>query len=158
MRLSTPVSRRNVRLNASAENVVASTAIPAMPGTMTLRSCWLPCRIAPKKPRNSSGSRKLKNAADGLRQNSRRSRRYWRQASASALGDRTVPVAGAAAVAVLLACIRRQLQVDLFERRPRDFELGQALPTAQRLARQLVQQLGRLVGDVLDEIAVGVAI
>src|SRR5690242_20029064 len=130
MRLSTPVSRRNVRLKASAENVVASTAMPAMPGTITLRSCWLPCRIAPKNARNSSGSRKLKNAAEGLRQNSRRSRRYWRQVSASALGE-------AAEAEALLACIRRQLQVDLFQRRPRDLELAEALAAAQRLAGQL---------------------
>src|SRR5947209_15560813 len=44
--------------------------------------CWLPLKMAPKKVRNSSGSMKLKKAALGLRQNSRRSRRYCRQARA----------------------------------------------------------------------------
>ena len=83
IRLSTPDSRRNVRLKASAEKVVESTLIPAIPGTITLRSFWLLLKIAPKKPRNSSGSRKLKNAALGLRQNSLRSRRYWRHTSAA---------------------------------------------------------------------------
>src|SRR5436309_14255883 len=99
MRLSTPDSRRNVRLKASAENVVDSTAIPAMPGTMTLRSFWLDEKIAPKKTRNSSGSRKLKNAALGLRQNRRRSRRYCLHVSATASG-----------------LIGGQLEVDLLQR------------------------------------------
>src|SRR6059058_4753380 len=110
MRFNTPDSRRNVRLKASALNVVDSTAIPAIPGTMTLRSFWLSLKIAPKKPRKSSGRRKLKKAALGLRQNRRRSRRYWRQVRASS--D---------------TLIRRQLQVDLLQRRPRDLELLQAL-------------------------------
>ena len=65
---------------ASAENVVDITAIPAMPGTMTCRFASSPAKIAPNSARNSSGSRKLKNAALGLRQNIRRSSRYWRQA------------------------------------------------------------------------------
>src|SRR5436309_15310627 len=98
MRLSTPASRRNVRLKASAEKVVDRTAMPAMPGTMTFRSLWLALKIAPNSTRNSSGSRKLKNAALGLRQKSRRSRRYWRQVSATS------------------DLIGRQLQVDLLER------------------------------------------
>ena len=34
---------------ARAENVVDITLIPAIPGTITLRSCWLPLKIAPKK-------------------------------------------------------------------------------------------------------------
>src|SRR5919205_4201481 len=102
MRFNTPCSRRNVMLNASAVNVVDITLIPAMPGTITFRSCWLPCRIAPKKARNSNGSRKLKNAALGLRQNSRRSSRYCRQVRA-----RSDLIGG-------------QLQVDLLQRRARD--------------------------------------
>ena len=65
---------------ARAENVVDITAIPAMPGTMTCRFASSPAKIAPNRARNSSGSRKLKNAALGLRQNIRRSSRYWRQA------------------------------------------------------------------------------
>src|SRR3954469_17435675 len=143
MRFSTPVSRRNVRLNASAENVVESTAMPAMPGTMTLRSSWFPCSSAPKNPRNSSGSRKLKNAAEGLRQNSRRSSRYWRQVSAAAPG-----------LAPLLMGVRRQLEVDLLQRGARDLQVGQALAATQRLAGELVQQHGRVVGDVLVQVAV----
>ncbi len=50
-----------------------------MPGTMTLRSFWLE-NSAPNMPSSSSGSRKPKNAAVGLRQNIRRSSRNWRQA------------------------------------------------------------------------------
>src|SRR6185503_14294790 len=135
MRLSTPDSRRKTRLKASAENVVASTLMPAIPGTITSRSaCWS-LKIAPNRARNSSGSRKLKNAALGLRQNSRRSRRYWRQVSAAS------------------DLIGGQLQVDLLQRRPRDLELLQALAARQRLRGQVVQQRGRVVGDVLDELA-----
>src|SRR4051794_35926107 len=133
MRLSTPLSRRNVRLKASAENVVASTLIPAIPGTMTSRSSWLPCRMAPNRARKSSGSRKLKKAALGLRQNSRRSRRYCRQVRAR-------------------SDIRRQLQVDLLQRRARDLEPVELLAARERLAGQLVQQPRRVVGHVLDEL------
>ena len=61
----------------SDENVVAMIDMPAMPGIRTFKSSWLPLKIAPKSARKSSGSRKLKNAALGLRQNIRRSRRYW---------------------------------------------------------------------------------
>jgi hypothetical protein len=68
-------------LKASALKVVDITDIPAIPGTITCRSRRRLCSSAPKKPRNSSGSRKLKNAALGLRQNILRSSRYWRQAS-----------------------------------------------------------------------------
>src|SRR5947209_6286964 len=139
MRLSTPLSRRKTRLKASAEKVVASTAMPAMPGTITLRSCWLPCRIAPKSARNSSGSRKLKNAALGLRQNSRRSRRYWCQTRAA-------------------SDIGGELQVDLLQRRADDLEVLQPLAARQRLAGQLVQEPRRVVGDVLDELARGIAV
>ena len=66
---------------ASAENVVAITLMPAIPGTITSRSESLPAKIAPNSARNSSGSAMLKNAALGLRQNIRRSSRYWRQAA-----------------------------------------------------------------------------
>src|SRR3954452_3209503 len=139
MRLSTPASRRYVRLKASAENVVASTLIPAIPGTITLRSFWLALKIAPNSPRNRSGSRKLKNAALGLRQNSRRSRRYWRQVSAAS------------------DLIGGQLQVDLLERRADDLEVLEALAAAEGIARQLVQQGGRVVGDLLVMLAGRVA-
>src|SRR3954463_16341672 len=139
MRLSTPDSRRNVRLKASAENVVESTLMPAMPGTMTSRSSWLSLKIAPKKARNSSGSRKLKNAALGLRQKSLRSRRYWRQ------------------VRTASDLIGGQLQVDLLERRAHDLEVLEALAAAEGIARQLVQQGGRVVGDLLVMLAGRVA-
>src|SRR3954452_18558715 len=120
MRLSTPFSRRKVRLKARAENVVDRTAMPAMPGTITSRLSWLSLKIAPNSARKSSGSRKLKNAALGLRQNSRRSRRYCLHVSAR-------------------SDIRRQLQVDLLQRGPRDREVVEALAARQRLAGQLVQ-------------------
>src|SRR3954454_8233603 len=140
MRLSTPDSRRNVRLKASAENVVESTLIPAMPSTITSRSSWLPEKIAPKKARNSSGSRKLKNAALGLRQKSLRSRRYcFHVRTASDL-------------------IGGQLQVDVLQRRAGDLDLVEALAAGQRLAGQLVQGARRVVGDRLDQLAAGVAV
>src|SRR5437588_2708124 len=105
-------------LNARAVNVVDITAMPAMPGTITFRACWLPWRIAPKNARNSSGSRKLKNAALGLRQNSRRSSRYCRHASAtpSATDDRLRGLLGCA------GRLRGQLEVDVLERRARHGE------------------------------------
>src|SRR5919202_4819286 len=102
MRFSTPCSRRNVMLKARALKVVAITLMPAIPGMITARSRGLEENTNPKTARKSSGSTKLKKAADGLRQNIRRSSRYWRQVSAvsSAIGG--------------------QLQVDLLERGARD--------------------------------------
>src|SRR4051812_29666368 len=141
MRLSTPFSRRKVRLKASAENVVDSTAMPAMPGTITSRLSWLSLKIAPNSARNSSGSRKLKNAALGLRQNSRRSNRYCRQVRTAASG-----------------LIGGELQVDLFQRRARALEVLETLAPPQRLAGELVQQRRRVVGDVLDELTARVAV
>src|SRR3954454_11760459 len=96
MRFSTPCSRRNVRFIASALNVVDITLMPAMPGTMTSRLDWSPPKMAPKSARNSRGRKKLKNAADGLRQNIRRSRRYWCQArtAESATGGRLLGLGG----------------------------------------------------------------
>ncbi len=108
-------------LKASAVNVVDITLIPAMPGTITLRSCWLPLKMAPKKARNSSGSRKLKNAALGLRQNSLRSSRYWRQARVSVSG--------------IFAHVRGQLQVHVLERRPGHRQPLESLAPRQRLLR-----------------------
>ena len=61
---------------ANALNVVAMMLMPAIPGTITSRFSWSPLKIAPKSVKNSSGRTKLKNAAVGLRQNIRRSRRY----------------------------------------------------------------------------------
>src|SRR5919202_2460134 len=95
--------------------------------------------MAPNSARNSSGSRKLKNAALGLRQNIRRSRRYWRQLSASA------------------SPIGRELEIDLFEAGPGDAEVAQALPTLQRGAGHLVQESGGVVGLALDANPVAVA-
>src|SRR5689334_17210834 len=99
-------------LNASAENVVAMTAMPAMPGTITSSCSWSEENTAPNSARKSSGSRKLKNAALGLRQNMRRSSRYWRQVrtARSAIGG-----------------LRGQLEVDLFEARAAHREVVQAL-------------------------------
>ena len=45
---------------------------------MTSSVFWSPEKIAPKRKRKSSGRMKEKNAAVGLRQNIRRSRRHWR--------------------------------------------------------------------------------
>src|SRR3954470_15598760 len=139
MRLSTPASRRYVRLKASALNVVASTLIPAMPGTMTSRLSWLSLKIAPNRNRNSSGSRKLKNAALGLRQNSRRSSRYWRQVRAT-------------------SDIGRQLQVDVLQRRPGDLQVLQPLAARQGLAGQHVQRRRGVVGEDLVQLALRVAV
>src|SRR3954454_19520456 len=132
MRLRTPCSRRKTRFMASALKVVDMTARPAMPGSMTSRSDWLELKIAPNSARNSSVRAKLKNAADGLRQNRRRSRRYWRQArpTASATG------------ALRLLGVGGQLEVDVLERGPRDGEVAQRRPAGQGAARELVQQRG----------------
>src|SRR3954466_4618622 len=129
-------------LNASAENVVAITLMPAMPGTITSSCSWSLEKTAPNSARNSSGSRKLKNAALGLRQNMRRSRRYWRQVSTarSAIGRS-----------------RGQLEVDLFEARAAHRQVLQALPARERRRRQLRQPRGRVVGDLLVRLPVGVA-
>src|SRR3954452_6584 len=139
MRLSTPCSRRNVMFMANALNVVAMMLMPAIPGTITSRFSWSPLKIAPKSVKNSSGRTKLKNAAVGLRQNIRRSRRYWRQArtAASATGR----------------LLRGELQVDVLERRPRDRQVAQRLVAGQRGRSQLVQQRGGVVGLALLQLA-----
>ena len=105
---------------ASAENVVDITAIPAMPGTITCRFASSPAKIAPNSARNSSGSRKLKNAALGLRQNILRSSRYWRHAAASPRDRGRAPGArGRTGRARGRSCGRLggQLQVDVLEAR-----------------------------------------
>src|SRR3984893_18493953 len=107
--------------------------MPAMAGISRFSSCWFPCRIAPPPPRNSSGSRKLKNAALGLRQNMRRSRRYWRQASTDA--SRT-SVARPRALVRLLVC--GQFEVKVLQRGPADGELGQRLAARERFGGELV--------------------
>src|ERR1700726_3196294 len=126
IRLSTPDSRRKVMLYASAMNVADMTLMPAMPGTITLRSCWLFENAAPKIASSNSGSRKLKNAALGLRQNSLRSSRYWRQSRtvASAMPHR--PGAGADVARgdrLRLDQLGGQLEIDVLETRPRDAQL-----------------------------------
>src|SRR4051812_14125324 len=131
MRFSTPCSRRNVRFMTNDEKVVAMIDIPAMPGIRTSRSSWLPLKIAPKSARNSSGSRKLKNAALGLRQNIRRSRRYWCHASANASD-----------IGQLLRGGHRlggELEVDVLQRRARHRQVAQRLAARQRRGGQLVQ-------------------
>ena len=62
-------------------NVADITLMPAMPGTITSRSSSRPANTAPKIASSPSGSTTPKNAALGLRQNIRRSSRYWRHAT-----------------------------------------------------------------------------
>src|SRR5438270_5168152 len=111
------------------------TLMPAIIGTRRLSWCWLPLSAAPAPARISSGSMKLKNAALGLRQNMRRSRRYWRQLRARVSG------------------IGGQLQVHVLERWPGDRELFQALPARERLGRELVQARRHVIGMSIDELA-----
>src|SRR4051812_28590902 len=105
---------------ASALNVVDITLMPAMPGTITSRLSWSPPKIAPNSARNSSGRKKLKNAADGLRQNIRRSRRYWCQArtAESGTGRRLLRLG-------LGLGLGGELEVDVLERRPRHGQVAQ---------------------------------
>src|SRR3954463_2668584 len=132
MRFSTPCSRRNVMFMASALNVVDITLMPAMPGTMTSRLSWLPPKIAPNSARNSSGRKKLKNAADGLRQNIRRSRRDWCQArtAESGTGRRLLRLGFGLGLG-------GELEVDVLERRARHREVAQRGAAGERRAREL---------------------
>src|SRR2546422_753536 len=113
------------------------TLMPAIPGTSRFRSCCLPCKIAPKKPRNNSGSRKLKNAALGLRQYRLERRARARCSSAASLSGRR------------LSSIGREFEVHVLEARARHVQLPQALAARQRFARELVQQRRWLLGPVL---------
>src|SRR5690242_13787096 len=152
MRLSTPCSRRNVMFIASALNVVDMTLMPAMPGTITSRLCWLPPKIAPNSARKSSGRKKLKNAADGLRQNIRRSRRYWCQARVASLtGGRLLGLGRR--LGPLGDGLGGQLEVDVLERRARDRQVPERLAPCERGARELVQQRGRVLGLARGEVA-----
>src|SRR3954453_7934067 len=117
---------------ASALNVVDITLMPAMPGTITSRLSWSPPKIAPNSARNRSGRKKLKNAPDGLRQNIRRSRRYWFQA-------RTAESGTGGRLLRLGLRFGGQLEVDVLERRPRDRQVAQRLAARERGARELVQ-------------------
>src|ERR1700760_2474377 len=152
MRLSTPRSRRNTMLDDSAVNVADIPAMPAIDGTSLLRSLWLPLRMMPPATRNSSGSRKLKKAALGLRQNRRRSSRNSPQASETGDGAPSLTIGR------LLGRVGRQLQVDVLEGRPRHAEPLQTSSLGERGPGQLVQQRGRIVGLALDEAAVAVSV
>src|SRR3954453_6732023 len=154
MRLSTPCSRRNVRFIASALNVVDMTLMAAMPGTITFRLLWSPPKIAPNRARNRSGRKKLKNAADGLRQNIRRSSRYWCQArtAESATGGRLLGLGGR-----LGGRLGGQLEVDVLERGAGHGQVAQRLAPRERRARELVQQRGRVLGLARDDLAALVA-
>src|SRR4051795_591875 len=152
MRFRTPCSRRNVRFIASALNVVDITLIPAMPGTMTFSVFWSPPKIAPNSARNRSGRKKLKNAAEGLRQNIRRSRRYWCQArtAESGTGSRLLRFG-------LGLGLGRELEVDVLERRPRHGQVAQRRAAGERRARELVQQRRRVLGLPRHDLAALVA-
>src|SRR4051794_22988724 len=130
---------------ASALKVVDITLMPAMPGTMTSRLSWLPPKMAPNSARKSSGRKKLKNAADGLRQNIRRSRRYWCQArtAESGTGRRLLGLRLRLRLGLGLG---GQLEVDVLERRARHREVPQRLAAGERRTRQLVEQRGRVLG------------
>src|SRR5687768_8959700 len=90
-----------------------------MPGTSTSSCSWSPERIAPMRNKNSSGRTKLKKAADGLRQNILRSRRYWCQARAAASGTDGHLLRGDD-----VGRVGGQLQVDVLERGAHDGQLG----------------------------------
>src|SRR3954470_16384113 len=137
IRLSTPCSRRNVMFIASALNVVAMMLMPAIPGTITFRLFWSPPKIAPNSARNRSGRKKLKNAADGLRQNIRRSRRYWCQARTAESGTGRRLLRFRLGLGLGLG---GELQVDVLERRARHRQVAQRRAAGQRRAGELVQQ------------------
>src|SRR5690242_7673632 len=126
--------------------------MPAIDGTSLLRSVWLPLRMMPPATRNSRGSRKLKKAALGLRQNRRRSSRYWRQASESGAGERSLTIG------CLLRRVGRQLEVHVLERRPGHAESLETPSLGERAAGQLMQQRGRIVGLARNEATVPVSV
>src|SRR5688500_18703201 len=117
--------------------------IPAMPGTSTSSCSWSPAKIAPKRARKSSGRTKLKNAALGLRQNIRRSRRYWRHASSTMRG--------------LLRRLGRGVELDVLPRRAGHGEVADALAAGQGRRGQLVQQPGGVLGLAADQLSGGLA-
>ncbi len=67
-------------LIASAMNVVDMTLMPGDAGDDDVEVVLVAGEDRAEQREEESGSRKLKNAALGLRQNIRRSSRYWRQA------------------------------------------------------------------------------
>src|SRR3954453_22256667 len=152
MRFRTPCSRRNVMFMASALNVVDITLMPAIPGTMTSRLSWLPPKIAPNSARKSRGRKKLKNAAEGLRQNIRRSRRYWCQARAVSLTGCRLLCLGLR-LGALGHGLGGELEVDVLECRARDREVLEPFAAGERGARELVQERGRVLGLARGELA-----
>src|SRR3954451_14451804 len=141
MRLSSPCSRRKVMFIAIALNVDAITFMPAMPGMMMSRS--LAGVSEPMISRKTTGNRKPKNAAVGLRQNCWRSSRNWRQ-----------PMAIASDTDRLLLLVGGQLEVDVLEARPHDGQVAHWLPARESLGRQVVHQLRRVVDLSLVQLAV----
>src|SRR6478752_5569564 len=114
--------------------------MPAMAGMSRLRWCCLPCNIAPPATRNSSGSAKLKKAAEGLRQNILRSRRYCLQLRAIPSG------------------IGGELQVDVLQRGASHAQLLQPLPPGERLGGELVQRAGGVASLDLHALPACVAV
>src|SRR3954466_6730980 len=131
----------------SATNVPDMTDIPAMPGTRTLSSSWSPWKSRPKKARKSSGRPRLKNAALGLRQNRRRSRRYWCHSSATSdmTGLRLLDVGG-------------ELGLDVLQRGSADLQVLELLAAGQRVGGQAREQARGIVGHMLDLLAQRVAV
>src|SRR5947209_15053429 len=136
-------------------NVVDITLMPAIEGTSLLRLLWLPCRMMPPATRNSKGSTKLKKAALGLRQNRRRSSRYWRHASDSGAGAPSPTIGG---LLRLNRDIGGQLEVDVLERGPGDRQALEPASVGQRRGGQLVKKRGRIVGLALNQPPVAVSI
>src|SRR6478609_11408976 len=127
---------------AIALNVDAITFMPAMPGITMSRS--LAGVSDPMISRKTIGSMNPKNAAVGLRQNCLRSSRNWRQPSATASDtDR-----------LLFRLLGRELEVDVLEARPHDRQLAHGAAARQRLGREVVQQLGRIVDLAHVQLAV----
>src|SRR5436190_1700090 len=125
---------------AIALNVEAITFMPAMPGITMSRS--LAGVSDPMISRKTTGSMNPKNAAVGFRQNCLRSRRNWFQPRATTSDtDRLLLLGG-------------QLEVDVLEARPHDGQLAHRGPAGERLGRQLVQQLRRVVDLALVQLAV----
>src|SRR2546423_689313 len=126
-------------LKASAVNVVDMMLRPAMPGTMMLSAFWSLDARPPISASRISGSRKLKKAAEGLRQNIRRSSRYCRQVRAGALS------------------IVGQLEVDVLQRGARHGQVAQPFSARKCRLGQLVQQRRGIVGLALLDQAAAVA-
>ena len=88
-----PLAQRDHVVGQRHASSPTSRSCRRCPARSRRAASWSPVKIAPKSASRSSGSRKLKNAALGLRQNIRRSSRYCAQASASpaAAGTASAP-------------------------------------------------------------------